>query len=88
MTIFAVFGLAVLGIGNSSTGNGADTTSPELSVTYPVRFEHSTDSAPRTATPRPTVSYPVEFDMPALQRPAPRPSVSYPIDLSALGGER
>jgi len=88
MTVFAVFGLAVLGIGNASTGVGANSTSPEPSVTYPVRFEHSTNRAPQSTVPRPTVSYPVEFDMPALERPAPQPSVLYPVDLSALGGAR
>lgn len=88
MTAFALVGLVVLGIGNTSTATGANTTSPEQPVTYPIRFEHSTDSAPRTAVPRPTVSYPVRFDIPALQQPAPPPSVSYPIDFSALGGER
>ncbi|SDP62149.1 hypothetical protein SAMN04487981_12936 [Streptomyces sp. cf386] len=88
MTAFAIVGLVVLGIGNASTTNGANTTSPEPPVTYPIRFEHSTNSAPRTAVPRPTVSYPVKFDIPALKQPAPTPSVSYPIDFSALGGER
>ncbi|MFJ2008088.1 hypothetical protein [Streptomyces chartreusis] len=88
MTVLAIVGLAVLGIGNASTATGANTTPPEPPVTYPIHFEHSTNSAPGTAVPRPTVSYPVKFDMPALQQPAPRPSVSYPIDFSALGGER
>ncbi|WP_119581027.1 hypothetical protein [Streptomyces europaeiscabiei] len=88
MTIFAVVGLAVLGIGNASTTTEADSTSPEPPVTYPILFEHSTNSAPKTAVPRPTASYPVKFDMPALQQAAPTPSVSYPIDLSALAGER
>ncbi|MFE7834734.1 hypothetical protein ACFU53_01240 [Streptomyces sp. NPDC057474] len=88
MTIFAAFGLAVLGIGNASTSTEADSTPPEPPVTYPILFEHSTNSAPKTAVPRPTVSYPVKFDMPALRRAAPTPSVSYPIDLSALAGER
>ncbi|MER5905142.1 hypothetical protein ABT150_34530 [Streptomyces mirabilis] len=88
MTIVAIFGLAVLGVGNTQTANGTSSTPPNPSVTYPIRFERSTNGAPRTAVPRPSVSYPIRFDTPATQRAVPTPSVSYPIDLSALGGER
>jgi hypothetical protein len=68
--------------------NGTSTTPPNPSVTYPIRIEHSTNSAPRTAAPRPSVSYPIRFDTPTVQRAVPTPSVSYPIDLFALEGER
>lgn len=88
MTIVAIFGLAVLGFGNAQTGTGTNSPQPNPSGTYPIRFEHSTNDAPRTAVPRPTVSYPVRFDTPAAQRAVPTPDVSYPINLFARGGER
>lgn len=88
MTIFAVFGLAVLGLGNTSTANGTDSGSPTPSATYPVRFDDVTPDASRAAVPRPTVSYPIKFDTPEPQKAVPTPRVSYPIDLSALGGGR
>ncbi|MEW2558505.1 hypothetical protein [Streptomyces griseorubiginosus] len=88
MTIVAIFGLAVLGFGNAQTADGASSTQPNPSVTYPIRFERFTHSAPRTAVPRPTVSYPIRFDTPAAQQAVPTPSVSYPIDLFAPGSER
>ncbi|MEV6379526.1 hypothetical protein AB0M31_08930 [Streptomyces sp. NPDC051773] len=88
VTLFVAIGFAVLVIGNASTATEGDVKSPDSSVTYPIRFEHSTSGAPQTAAPRPTVSYPVKLDMPALRRSAPTPSVSYPIDLAALAGER
>ncbi|MEU9456758.1 hypothetical protein [Streptomyces sp. NPDC048277] len=61
MTIFAAFGLAVLGFGTTSTAHGADSNSPRPSVTYPIRFHHATDGTARTASPHPTVSYPVDL---------------------------
>ncbi|MCF0086443.1 hypothetical protein B0E37_01497 [Streptomyces sp. MH192] len=88
MTVFAVFCLAVLGFGNTSTADGTDSQSPTPSVTYPIRFDPTTNDAPRLAVPHPTVSYPIRFDTPTPRTAAPAPSVSYPIDLSALGGGR
>jgi len=87
MTIFAVFGLAVLGFGNTSTADGTKSQPPTPSVTYPIRFDHTTNDAPQAALPHPTVSYPIRFETPA-RTAKPTPSVSYPIDLSALGGGR
>jgi hypothetical protein len=88
MTIVAVVGLAVLGFGHAQPLNATNGTQPDPSVTYPVRFEHFTNGAPRTAVPRPTVSFPVRFDTPAAQRTVPAPQASYPINLFAQGGER
>lgn len=88
MTIFAVFGLAVLGFGNTSTTGVTDGGLPTPSVTYPIRFDHATHDAPRAAVPHSTVSYPIKFDTPTPQKAQPAPSVSYPIDLAALGGGR
>ncbi|HEY8986399.1 MAG TPA: hypothetical protein VIU15_43355 [Streptomyces sp.] len=87
MTIFAVFGLAVLGFGNTSTADGTKSQLPAPSVTYPIRFDHTTNDAPQAALPHPTVSYPIRFETPS-RTAKPTPSVSYPIDLSALGGGR
>lgn len=88
MTIVAVFGLAVLGIGNAQTANGTSSTQRHPSVTYPVRFDRSTGGVPRVAVPHPSVSYPIRFDTHATQRAVPTPDVSYPIDISALGSGR
>ncbi|MFF9213981.1 MULTISPECIES: hypothetical protein [unclassified Streptomyces] len=87
MTIFALFGLAVFGIGNNATVNTADNAPPRPTVTYPIRFD--THPAPNTTTnavPHPTVSYPIKFPTPKQRRVTPTPTVSYPIDLAALGG--
>ncbi|WP_227025666.1 hypothetical protein [Streptomyces fodineus] len=88
MTIFAVFGLAVFGIGHASTAKGTDSAPRRPSVTYPIHFDHHTGSFSRDAVPRPTVSYPIKFDAPGPRKSAPQPTVSYPIDLSTLGAER
>ncbi|MGX1364652.1 hypothetical protein RKD19_000011 [Streptomyces canus] len=88
MTIVAIFGLAVLGFGNEQTGTGTDSPQPHPPVTYPIRFEHSTNGVPSTAVPRPTVSYPVPFDTSSAQRVVPTPHISYPLDLFARDGER
>ncbi|MFF8947128.1 hypothetical protein ACF1A5_33695 [Streptomyces sp. NPDC014864] len=83
MTIFALFGLAVFGIGHASTVNGTDSAPRQ-----PIRFDHYADSISRDVAPRPTVSYPIKFDTPEPRKPAPQPTVSYPIDFSTLGAER
>ncbi|WP_433917291.1 hypothetical protein OIE50_51310 [Streptomyces canus] len=88
MTIVAVLGLAVLGLGNAQTAKGTSSTERHPSVTYPVRFDLPTGGAPRVAVPHPSVSYPIRFDTPTTQRAVPTPDVSYPIDLSAPGGGR
>lgn len=89
MTIVAVLGLAVLGLGNAQTANGTSSTERHPSVTYPVRFDRPTGGAPRVAVPRPSVSYPIRLDhTPATQRARPTPDVSYPVDISALGSGR
>ncbi|WP_369657509.1 hypothetical protein HEP85_43685 [Streptomyces sp. RPA4-2] len=89
MTVFAAFGLAVLGLGHTSTADGTDGVSPTPSVTYPIRFDDVLPrNARRVAVPRPTVSYPITFDTPAPRKAPPAPSASYPIDLAALGGGR
>lgn len=86
MTIFAVFGLAVLGFGH--TPDATDSGSPTPTPSYPIRFGPTTRADRRPVLPHPTVSYPIRFDTPAPRKAAPAPSVSYPIDLSALGGGR
>ncbi|WP_328443433.1 hypothetical protein OG780_44135 [Streptomyces sp. NBC_00386] len=88
MTVFAVFGPAVLGFGHTSATERPGSVSPTPSVTYPIRFDDIPHNAPRVAVPHPTVSYPITFDTPAPRKAAPAPSVSYPIDLAALGGGR
>ncbi|MFD9285356.1 hypothetical protein ACFWD7_50585 [Streptomyces mirabilis] len=89
MTVFAAFGLAVLGFGHGPATDGTHPGSPTPSVTYPIRFGNGThNGAPHVAVPHPTVSYPIKFDTPAPRTGAPTPSVSYPIDLAALGGGR
>ncbi|MGX1364699.1 hypothetical protein RKD19_000058 [Streptomyces canus] len=88
MTIFAVFGLVVLGFGNTSSADATNRGSPTPSVSYPIRFDHGTDNARRAVLPHPTVRYPITFGTPAPRKAAPAPSVSYPIDPSALGGGR
>lgn len=89
MTVFAAFGLAVLGLGHTSTADGTDGVSPTPAVTYPIRFDDVLPrNARRVAVPRPTVSYPITFDTPASAQGAARPSASYPIDLAAPGGGR
>lgn len=87
MTIFALFGLAVFGIGNNATLNTADNAPPRPTVTY---FDyHHARSTTTNPEPHPTVSYPIKFPAPKKHRPAkPTPTVSYPIDLAALGGRR
>jgi hypothetical protein len=87
MTIFALFGLAVLGFGHTSPTN-ASNTEPGPSATYPIRFDHHAGRTSRSAMPRPTASYPIKFDTPERRRSAPRPTVSYPIDFATLGAER
>lgn len=87
MTIFALFGLAVLGFGHISPTN-ASNTEPRPSATYPIRFDHHADRTSRSAMPRPTASYPIKFDTPERRKSAPRPTVSYSIDFSTLGAER
>jgi hypothetical protein len=61
MTVFALFALAVvaLGNGNGSAGSGGAAPRLQSTVEYPIRF----DDAPRTRIqqPRPTVSYPARF---------------------------
>ncbi|MEU7560278.1 hypothetical protein [Streptomyces eurythermus] len=88
MTIFALFGLAVFGIGHASTANGTDSAPRQPSVTYPIRFNHYAASTSKDVAPRPTVSYAIKFDTPEPRKPAPQPTVSYPIDFSTLGAER
>lgn len=89
MTLFAAFGLAILGFGHASASDGTDGVPPTPSVTYPIRFDDGTHHAvPRVAVPHPTASYPIKFDTPAPRKAAPAPSVSYPIDLAALAGGR
>ena len=89
MTVFAVFGLVVLGFshagGQDESGAGPQ---PRPTVSYPIRFDQTTHKTPGDAVPRPTVSYPIKFDTPKPRKAAPTPTVSYPIDLSALGGGR
>ncbi|MGA5264758.1 hypothetical protein ACPCI0_31645 [Streptomyces griseoincarnatus] len=88
MTIFTVFGLAVLGFGHTSAADATDSGSPTPPPSYPIRFGPTTHADRRPAPPHPTASYPIRFDTPAPRKAAPAPSVSYPIDLSALGGGR
>ncbi|QTD95711.1 hypothetical protein S1361_38440 [Streptomyces cyanogenus] len=88
MTIFALFGLAVFGIGHASAANGTDSAPHRPSVTYPIRFDHHAGSTSKDVAPRPTVSYPIKFGTPEPRKPAPQPTVSYPIDFSTLGAER
>ncbi|MFG3215790.1 hypothetical protein [Streptomyces tendae] len=88
MTIFAAVGLAVLGFGNTEGAGAAGSVRHTPSVTYPIRFDHAINDAPRAAVPHPTVSYPIKFDTPTPRRATPAPSVSYPIDFSALGSGR
>jgi hypothetical protein len=88
MTIFALFGLAVLGFGNTAPTNASGSEPHRPSATYPIRFDHNAGSTSKGAVPRPTVSYPIKFDTPKPRGPLPRPTVSYPIDFSTLGAER
>ncbi|MEW2252338.1 hypothetical protein ACFW6K_22225 [Streptomyces sp. NPDC058733] len=89
MTIFALFGLAVFGIGNNATVNTADNAPPRPTVTYPIRFDdHPARSTTTNPEPHPTVSYPIKFPAPKHRPAKPTPTVSYPIDLAALGGRR
>ncbi|MGY5060004.1 hypothetical protein ACWDFR_39070 [Streptomyces sp. 900105755] len=88
MTIFAVFGLVVLGFGGTSSADATDGVSPTPSVSYPIRLDHDTDNARRAVLPRPTVSYPIRFHTPTTHRAVPTPTVSYPIDFSRLGSGR
>jgi hypothetical protein len=89
MTIFALFGLAVFGIGNNATVNATDNAPPPPTVTYPIRFDdHHARSTSTNAVPHPTVSYPIKFPAFKPRTAAPTPTVSYPIDLAALGNRR
>ncbi|WP_237331077.1 hypothetical protein [Streptomyces mexicanus] len=61
--IFALFALAVVGLGNGNVSAGSGTSPrPQSTVRYPVRF----DDVPvlRVQKPQPTVSYPIRFPAP------------------------
>ncbi|MEW2426159.1 hypothetical protein ACH4C6_36170 [Streptomyces sp. NPDC017943] len=85
--------VAVVGFGNSNQGAG-NTTSPSSrpgdgqAVTYPIRFDHGGQAAPRRSVPQPTVSYPIKFPAPERKPAPPTPTVSYPINSSTLGAGR
>ncbi len=88
MTIFALAGLAVLGFGNAQDTSGTAGTTPQPSVSYPIRFDQTSAGNPDRARPRPSVSYPIRFDTPTSRQATPRPSVSYPVDFSRPGAVR
>jgi hypothetical protein len=64
MTIFAVFALAVVGLGNghaSADGEGGKTgPGPRPTVHYPIRFD-TTPMVKQRPHPTPTVSYPIRW---------------------------
>lgn len=61
MAIFAICGLAVVGLGHANAATGSGTVPrPRSTVHYPIKFD-TEDNWKVPQAPRPTVSYPIRF---------------------------